>query len=557
MTDRLKIALCQINPTVGAVMQNADLVRAARAKATEEGADIALFPELVISGYPPEDLVLKPFFLDKVEEAVHALAGETLEKGPALLVTAPWRPSSDPDVMPRNAVLLLDEGEIQGIRYKVDLPNYGVFDERRVFEPGELPSPFNFRGVKLGVPICEDIWSPDVIECLEESGADIILTPNGSPFDLDKPDFRIQIATKRVVESGLPLVYLNQVGGQDELVFDGGSFVLNGDCTLALQAPFFEDSIFITNWVKNDQGWHCEPGPKTAPPDRLATIYQTLVLGLRDYIEKNRFPGIVLGMSGGIDSALSAAIAVDAIGPERVHCVMMPSPYTSAESLEDATQAAALLGAKLDKIPIGPAMQAFDTMLAPLFSGLTANETEENIQARSRGLTLMAISNKLGAMLLTTGNKSEMSVGYATLYGDMCGGFSVLKDVYKMDVFALSRWRNTTKPADSLGPNGPVMPQRIIEKPPSAELKPDQKDEDTLPPYEALDDILSCLIEGEMSVADIVARGHKPDIVQRVWRMLDLAEYKRRQAPPGVKVTARAFGKDRRYPITNAFRSIL
>lgn len=557
MTDRLRIALCQINPTVGAVTHNADLVRAALATAKAEGADLAVFPELVISGYPPEDLVLKPFFLDKVEEAVHGLAGETIKGGPALLVTAPWRPSGDPDAMPRNAVLLLDEGEIQGIRYKVDLPNYGVFDERRVFEPGDLPSPFNFKGVKIGVPICEDIWSGDVIECLEESGAEIILTPNGSPFDMDKPDFRTQVATKRVVESSLPIAYLNQVGGQDELVFDGGSFVLNSDCSLALQAPFFEENVLITDWLKGDQGWSCEPSQKTAPPDRLEMMYRALVLGLRDYIEKNRFPGVVLGMSGGIDSALSAAVAVDAIGPDRVHCVMMPSPYTSKESLEDAAGAAALLGTRLDEIPIAPAMQAFEAMLSPLFEGLDPNETEENIQARSRGLTLMAISNKLGAMLLTTGNKSEMSVGYATLYGDMCGGYSVLKDVYKMDVFALCRWRNAHKPSGALGPEGPVMPVRIIEKPPSAELKPDQKDEDTLPPYDALDDILSCLIEGEMSVADIVARGHKPDVVQRVWRMLDLAEYKRRQAPPGVKVSARAFGKDRRYPITNAFRTIL
>lgn len=557
MTDKLRIALCQVNPTVGAVAANVEKVRKARAEVASQDVDLMLFTELVVSGYPPEDLVQKPFFLDKIEAAVRDLAADTADDGPAMLVTTPWRAERQPHAKVHNAVLLLAGGEIVAERYKVDLPNYGVFDEKRVFVPGDMPGPISFKGVRIGVPICEDIWTPDVIECLEESGAEFFLVPNGSPFEVDKPDFRIQLVTSRVVESGLALAYLNQIGGQDELVFDGASFVLNADRSLAVQGPAFEEAVLITDWVRGDEGWYCEPGVKVPPPDRMTAMYKALVLGLKDYVEKNGFPGIVLGMSGGIDSALSAAVAVDALGPERVHCLMMPSPYTSQDSLDDAAEAARLLGAKLDTVGIEPAMKAFDGMLAPLFEGLAADTTEENIQARSRGLILMSMSNKLGYMLLTTGNKSEMSVGYATLYGDMCGGYSVLKDVYKMDVFALSRWRNENKPAGALGPDGPVMPERIITKPPSAELKPDQTDQDSLPPYDVLDDILTGLIEGELSVDEIVARGHDPETVQRVWRMLDLAEYKRRQAPPGVKVTSRAFGKDRRYPITNAFRKIL
>ena len=557
MTDRLRIALCQSNPTVGAVAANVEKVRQARAEAAAAGADLMMFTELVISGYPPEDLVLKPFFLDKIEAAVRDLARDTADDGPAMLVTAPWRAEKQTHAKAYNAVLLLAGGEIVAVRHKVDLPNYGVFDEKRVFVPGDMPGPINFKGVRIGVPICEDIWTPDVVECLEESGAEFFLVPNGSPFEVDKPDFRIHLVTSRVVESGLALAYLNQVGGQDELVFDGASFVLNADRSLAVQGPAFEEAVMITDWVRGPDGWYCEPGMKVPPPDRMEGMYKALVLGLRDYVEKNGFPGIVLGLSGGIDSAISAAVAVDALGADKVHCLMMPSPYTSRESLEDAAEAARLLGVKLDEVKIEPAMNSFAGMLAPLFEGMAADTTEENIQARSRGLILMSISNKMGYMLLTTGNKSEMSVGYATLYGDMCGGFSVLKDVYKMDVFALSRWRNENKPAGALGPDGAVMPERIITKPPSAELKPDQTDQDSLPPYEVLDDILAGLIEGELSVDEIVARGHDPQTVQRVWRMLDLAEYKRRQAPPGVKVTSRAFGKDRRYPITNAFRKIL
>ena len=551
MTDRLTIAMAQINPTVGEIDGNADQILAAREKASS--ADLIVYSELVLCGYPPEDLVLKPFFQDKVEQAVERLALATADGGAALLIGAPWRNEGKL----HNAVLLLDQGSVAAVRYKYDLPNYGVFDEKRVFTQGPMPGPVNFRDVRLGVPICEDIWSPEVPECLEESGAEILVVVNGSPYESDKDDIRMQHAVARVTETGLPLVYVNQIGGQDELVFDGGSFVLNADCSLAARQPGFAEDILLTDWTRKSSGWQCAVSERAPHPEGLSALYAAMVRGLADYVNKNGFPGVVLGLSGGIDSALSAAVAVDALGPDRVRCAMMPSPYTSQESLEDAAEIARLLGVQLYDINIGPAIEAFSTMLQPIFEGLAPDITEENIQARSRGLTLMAMSNKLGHMLLTTGNKSEMSVGYATLYGDMCGGFSVLKDVYKMDVFALCKWRNQHYPMGVLGPDGRVMPERVITKPPSAELRPDQTDQDSLPEYKILDDILQCLIEKEMSIAEIEARGHDAETIQRVWRMLDLAEYKRRQAPPGVKLTSRAFGKDRRYPITNSFRRII
>ena len=552
MTERLTIALAQCNPTVGDIEGNIDRIR--KAAAACPTADLIVFSELTVSGYPPEDLVLKPFFQDKVEAEITALATETGEGRPALLVPTPWRENGSL----YNAVVLLDGGEIAATRYKYDLPNYGVFDEKRVFTAGPMPGPISFRNVRLGVPICEDIWTPDVVECLEESGAEILVVPNGSPYEVEKHESRQMHAIARVTESGLPLIYLNQVGGQDELVFDGGSFVLNADRSLAAQAASWREDLMVTEWTRDaDGGWRCAPGDIAKPTDGLDAMYNAMTLGLRDYVRKNGFPGIVLGLSGGIDSALSAAVAVDALGPENVHAVMMPSPYTSQDSLDDAAAAADLMGIRYDTIGIEPAMEAFGAMLKPIFGDRPPDITEENIQARSRGLLLMSISNKFGSMLLTTGNKSEMAVGYATLYGDMSGGYSVLKDVYKTDVFRLSTWRNQQRPDGALGPEGRVIPERIITKPPSAELKPDQTDQDTLPPYDELDDILRCLIEGEMSIPDITARGHEAETVQKVWRMLDLAEYKRRQAPPGVKITARAFGRDRRYPITNAFRRIL
>lgn len=550
MTDRLSIAIAQINPTVGDVAGNIALIADYAKNAGAQGADLMVATELAVSGYPPEDLVLKPEFQNRIFEAVTALAAKLDAEGlPAVILGAPWRV----DDKLYNAALLLDEGEVKHARLKHELPNYGVFDEKRVFEQGPLPGPIPFRDVRLGVMVCEDMWFPDVAECLEESGAEFLISINGSPFDVDKVDARLNISIARVTETGLAALYTNQICGQDELAFDGGSFVVNPDYSMVVRAPFWQEALVMTEWTRETDGWVCAQGDVQPSLSRDENIYAAMVLGLRDYVNKNCFPGVVIGMSGGVDSALSAAVAVDALGAEKVLTVMMPSPYTSTESLEDAAECAGYLGTQLDKINIGPAMEAFDQMLAPSFAGRDADITEENIQARSRGLILMALSNKLGHMLLTTGNKSEMSVGYATLYGDMCGGYSVLKDVYKTTVFDLCRWRNENHPTGALGPAGMVIPDRIITKPPSAELRPDQKDEDSLPPYDALDDILHGLIELEQSVEDVVARGHDAETVKRIWRMLDRAEYKRRQAPPSVKITLRAFGKDRRYPITNGF----
>ncbi len=551
MTDSLTIVLAQLNPTVGDIPGNIEKLRKARREAAGLGADLVVSTELFVAGYPAEDLVLKPSFVAACEDAVQALAAETAE-GPALLVGTPWRQ----DGKLHNAAVLLDGGKIAGLRFKHDLPNYGVFDEKRVFVAGPAPGPLVFKGVRLGVMVCEDMWKPDTCETLQESGAELFIVINGSPFESDKRDERIALAVMRVKENGLPLLYVNQICGQDELVFDGGSFALDADCKLRVQAPDWREAVLATRWKRTDDGWTVEDGAMVPPSEGLEATYEAMVLGLRDYVTKNRFLGVVLGLSGGIDSAISAAVAVDALGADKVHCVMMPSPYTSQDSLEDAAEVARLLGTELREINIGPAMQAYEEMLGPSFVGRAPDITEENIQSRSRGMTLMGLSNKFGWMVLSTGNKSEMSVGYATLYGDMCGGYSVLKDVYKMTVFALCRWRNEHRPEGLLGPVGAVMPERVITKPPTAELKPNQTDQDSLPPYEVLDDILECLVEHEMTVAEIVARGHDETTVRAVWRMLDRAEYKRNQAPPGVKLTRRSFGRDRRYPITNRFQDV-
>lgn len=553
MTDQLKIALAQLNPLVGDIPGNIDKARTARAEAARQGADLIMFSELFVTGYPPEDMVLKPAFHREAMEAVKGLAAETGDGGPALLIGTPWL---DEDKL-YNAVALLDAGAVQATRYKVHLPNYGVFDEPRVFASGPMPGPVNFRGVRLGVPVCEDIWYPDVVECLEETGAELLLVPNGSPFDAGKFDRRTQHAIARIRESGLPLIYVNQVGGQDELVFDGASFVLNADLGLALQMPAWVEDVAVSTWNREPKGWVCAQGPRALVEEGLNSIYLALVMGLRDYVRKNRFPGVLLGLSGGIDSALCAALAVDALGPDKVHCVMLPYKYTASSSIEDATECAALLGAKLDTIPIEAPVAGFTEALAPIFEGMAPDTTEENLQSRARGVILMALSNKFGHMVVTTGNKSEVSVGYATLYGDMNGGFNPVKDLYKMQVFALSRWRNQHHPKGVLGPQGRVIPERMITKPPSAELKADQRDEDSLPPYKVLDDILECLVDKEMAVRDIVARGHDRDIVKRIEHLLYVAEYKRRQAAPGVKIGGRNFGRDRRYPITNGFRDAL
>src|SRR3954469_22702043 len=548
--DRFRIALAQANPLMGDIAGNLRKARAMRADAAKAGADLILFPELYIVGYPPEDLVLKPALQQDAREAIESLARDTIDAGPAVLIGAPWVDGSKL----YNACLYLDRGSILGRTYKSDLPNYGVFDEKRVFASGPLPGPFNIRGIRIGVPVCEDIWTPDVVECLAETGAEILLVPNGSPFEACKENLRLKLIRSRVRESGLPLIYLNQVGGQDELVFDGASLVCNADARLAHALPAWEEALVVTEWTRAENGWICAKGELAREEDRDTSIYHAMMLGLRDYVNKNRFPGVVLGLSGGIDSALSAVVAVDALGPDRVRCVMLPSQYTSQDSLDDAAEVARLLGCNYETVPIEPAVDAFTHSLANTFPGRAVDTTEENIQSRIRGLILMAISNKFGPMVLTTGNKSEMSVGYATLYGDMCGGFNVLKDVYKTEVFRLSRWRNANVPKNALGPKGRAMPENVITRPPSAELRADQKDEDSLPPYEILDGILDALVEGEMSFEQVCAKGYEPTVVKRVEQLLYTSEYKRRQAPPGVKITRRNFGRDRRYPITNAFR---
>ncbi len=550
MTDTLAIALAQLNPTVGDLEGNRALILRARTQAAAQGAELVVCTELVVTGYPPEDLVLKPVFQEQAQATVEALAAATADGGPALLVGAPWLE----DGRLYNALLLLEGGQVAARRYKYELPNYGVFDEVRVFARPGLPGPIPFRGVRLGAMVCEDMWFPEVAECLAESGAEIMIAINGSPFESDKGDARLNLAVARIGETGLPLVYVNQVGGQDELVFDGASFVLGADNALCAQAPAFEEAVMTTRWSRGADGWTCAPGPRAALPEGHEANWRAMTVALADYVGKNGFPGVLIGLSGGIDSALTAAVAVDALGPERVFCVAMPSRYTAQSSLDDAAECARLLGVRHEVVAIEPAVDAMDAMLAPIFAGRAADETEENIQARVRGVILMALSNKLGHMVLTTGNKSEMSVGYATLYGDMCGGYSVLKDVYKTAVFALARWRNAHWTEGLKGPKGQVIPEAIITKPPSAELRPGQTDQDTLPPYEVLDDVLSGLVEEERSSAEIAARGHAAETVERIWRMLDIAEYKRRQAPPGIKLTLRSFGKDRRYPITNRYR---
>ncbi|MBM3517775.1 MAG: NAD+ synthase [Alphaproteobacteria bacterium] len=553
MADRLTIALAQLNPTVGDLKGNAGKLRSARGTAAAGGADLVVASELYLVGYPPEDLVLKPALQEQAEGMVRALAAETADGGPALLLGTPWRAEGKL----HNAAVLLDAGAVAAVRLKHDLPNYSVFDEKRVFAPGPMPGPMNFRGVRLGVMVCEDLWTPEVTECLEETGAELLVVVNGSPFEVGKREVRLNIAVERIVECGLPLLYVNQVGGQDELVFDGDSFVLNADRSLALELPSWREGLVLSHWDRAGDGrWRCRPGERALPPDEIEATYRAMLLGLRDYVGKNRFPGVILGLSGGIDSALTAAVAVDALGPCKVHAILLPSRYTSEESRVDALACAGLLGIRADIVPIEPPVAAFAEVLVPLFAGRAPDVTEENLQARIRGVLLMALSNKLGHMVLTTGNKSEMSVGYATLYGDMCGGYSVVKDIYKTTVYRLANWRNQAVPVGALGPDGRVIPEAIITKKPTAELRANQFDQDTLPPYEVLDDILRCLVEAEMPVAEVAARGHERATVERVARMLYAAEYKRRQAPPGVKITSKAFGRDRRYPITNAFREM-
>ena len=552
MADQLTITLAQLNQSVGDIPGNATAMLAARDRARQQGADLIVFPEMHLIGYPPEDLVLKPALIERAAAELDVLAAKTGDGGPAMLVGSVF--VRDGNL--HNGVALLDAGKIAAVRLKHELPNYGTFDEMRLFQPGPLPEPVVFKGVMIGLPICEDIWHPDVCRHLAEFGAELLICINGSPYEIDKDTLRIDgVAKRRAVDTGLPLAYLNRVGGQDELVFDGASFVVNGDGSLAVQMTDWEEQEVTTHWTRTATGWRCDKGEVARLADHPEDIYCAMVMALRDYVDRNRFPGVVLGLSGGIDSAICAAIAADALGPDRVWCVMLPSRFTSQLSLDLATECAKMIGCRYDTIPIAPAVDAFDQMLEGTFADREVDITEENVQSRIRGVTLMALSNKFGPMLLTTGNKSEMSVGYATIYGDMAGGYNPLKDAYKMTVFAISKWRNQHKPKIALGPDGPVMPDGIITRPPSAELRPDQKDEDSLPPYPTLDGILLGLVEHEKSVDQLVSEGFDRDVVVRIERLLNVAEYKRRQAPPGVKLGTRNFGRDRRYPITNAFRS--
>jgi NAD+ synthase len=545
MTDRLKIAFAQMNQRVGDLEGNAAAMLEMRRRAA--GADLLLCPELQLVGYPPEDLLLKPECVRRVHECTDELVAATVEPGPAILIGT----IIHEDGQTFNAMILADGGQVLARTLKRELPNYGTFDEKRIFTPGPMPEPIEFKGVKIGVPICEDIWQEVVCGHLADAGAEMLLVPNGSPYELDKDDKRYQLVRSRALQTALPIVYLNRVGGQDELAFDGSSFIVHPDGERVVQMADWEEALLITDWARTPEGWRCATRETHALDAFPQDVYQAMIVGLRDYVTRNGFPGVILGLSGGIDSALSAAVAVDALGADKVWCVMLPSRYTSAESQDDARECARLLGCRHDVVSIAPGVDAVGAMF-PDMSGLAA----ENVQARLRMVALMALSNSGGQMLLTTGNKSEMSVGYATLYGDMAGGYSVLKDAYKTTVFALSRWRNENKPESALGPGGPVMPLRVITKPPTAELRPDQKDEDSLPRYSVLDRILEGLVDEEMSVVEVAnATGEDVALVADIESRLLKAEYKRRQAPPGVKIGNRNFGRDRRYPISNFFHT--
>jgi NAD+ synthase len=548
MTTRLKIASAQLNPTVGDLEGNIALAKEAFERAKADGADILVLPEQLIIGYPAEDLVLKPAAVEDCRLLAEDFAKLTKD-GPAVVFNLPWADGAHL----YNAALFMRGGEITDARYKHHLPNYGVFDEARIFTRGPLPDPIEFKGVMIGLPICEDLWQEGVASHLRARGAELMISPNGSPWRRTALSERTEALGDKVHTSGLPLIYVNQVGGQDELVFDGSSFSMSAAGAIVQSLKSFVPDYDVSVWEKEGGKWVCKKAKIEAQLTGYEADWRATCLGLGDYVNKNGFKQVVLGMSGGIDSAMAATIAVDALGKDRVWCVMMPTKYTSSDSLEDAKSCAERLGCRYDIIAIKPAIDAFDEMLKPLFEGTTPDTTEENIQSRSRALTLMALSNKFGPMLLTTGNKSEMAVGYATLYGDMCGGYNPLKDLYKTEVFALAEWRNAHTPDDLLGGDAPI-PTRIITKPPSAELRDDQKDSDSLPEYDVLDDILRGLIDYEWPVEALIDRGHTPKDIARIQNLLYIAEYKRRQAPPGVKIGIKNFGRDRRYPITNRYR---
>ena len=551
MTDRLTVALAQINPTVGDLAGNAALIKKAYAEASAKGADLVLAPELALSGYPPEDLARNPAFLAAIKTTAGEIARITAKSHTGLILGAPWQ--EEGRVL--NAALLLEEGAIKAVRGKHELPNYGPFDEKRVFDAAAPAEIMSFRGHRLGVMVCEDSWFQTVAARQAAAGAEAFLILNGSPFDVTKGQERERVIKARAHEARRPILYVNLVGGQDELVFDGASFALDENGLAVARAPSFEESIVFCTLKKTRAGLSLVPAARADTPEENAAIYSALLLGLRDYLRKNRFTAVTLGLSGGIDSALVAALAVDAVGPDRVRAVRLPSPFTSRESMEDAEEIARRLGLKLTTIEIAPMMHRMAESLTPSFGAAPQGLTAENLQSRLRGLTLMALSNHFGDLVLSTGNKSEMAVGYATLYGDMCGGFAPLKDLYKMRVYALAHWRNRNQAALGLGPANEVIPPRVLQKPPTAELRENQKDEDSLPPYPMLDAILEALIEQERPVPEIVARtGFAEETVRRVANLLRAAEHKRRQAPPGPKITARSFGRDRRYPITQHFK---
>ena len=545
----LSIALAQLNAHLGDVSANCQKLLQMRARAAAQGADIILTPEMFLAGYPADDLVLRADFMNRIEAAIHRLAEATADGGPAIIVGAPCQ---DKDVL-YNSAFILDNGKIIARRDKVNLPNYGVFDDKRHFTPGQLQGPVLVRGMRLGIAVCEDIWFADLCEMLGETGAEIILSLNASPFENAKTDMRMMHAVSRMTETGLPFVYVNMVGGQDELVFDGSSFALNLGGKIASQMPSFSEGLSLLE-ARTQSGTCHLTGQISRPATAEEDVWRALTLGVRDYVEKNGFPGVILGLSGGVDSAIVAVLAVDALGPERVRVVMMPSDYTADISLADAEELANNLGLTLETIALRAGMDAFDNMLGPSFERTDMDITEENIQSRLRGMILMALSNKFGNMVLATGNKSEYAAGYSTLYGDMCGGFAPIKDVWKTEIFKLCEWRNTALPRGVLGPEGEVIPRRIITRPPSAELRPDQQDTDSLPPYDILDAILIALTEEMADTDTIVSRGYDRETVERVSAMLFRTEYKRFQAAPGPKVTPRAFGRDRRLPLTSGFK---
>jgi NAD+ synthase len=545
----MKILVAQLNNIVGDIQGNIDKAIKVLSDEKTTQSDLVVFSELFISGYPPEDLILKNSFIDACKTGLNSLVDYSKNTNAGIIIGVPLIENDKV----YNCSVLIDDGNILGFSQKRNLPNYGVFDEKRVFYPGEASKAFNFRNVRIGMPICEDIWSKEVCEDLKKDGSEIIITPNGSPFDRYKSNLRLETAIARVKENKIPLIYANQVGGQDELVFDGSSFAINSDQSILAQAPAWEESLLEINYEK-DEGLKSNIALKAGDNNELSDIYSAMVLGLKDYVNKNNFPGIILGLSGGIDSALCAAIAVDALGSDRVSCFMLPFRYTSEQSFVDAKECAKYLNISLGSLNIEESFNSLEDVLNPFFKGLPKDVTEENLQSRIRGVLLMALSNKGGSMVVTTGNKSEVSVGYATLYGDMNGGYNPIKDIYKTEVYELAKWRNSNITSCSLGPSGEVIPLSIIEKEPTAELRDNQKDQDSLPPYSELDDILESLIDYEMSVSDIVKKGYEKSLVKKIENLLYVSEYKRRQSAPGVRVSQKNFGRDRRYPITNLFR---